>query len=120
MVHIDDLMEITLAEWGAASARREEELKEVFRAYDTDGDGNLNLVEFTKIVNDVDAGQAPGLAVQSHFDEPRSSKAVLDMYAHDAWSPAFLPVSHTHCTFTPTGGQPCSDEASARLCATTV
>eukprot|EP01048_Picozoa_sp_COSAG05_P040239 COSAG05_NODE_20497_length_279_cov_0.566667_2_plen_60_part_01 len=50
MVHIDDLMMIILDEWRDAAAAREAELLAVFKAYDVDGDGNLDLAEFTKIV----------------------------------------------------------------------
>ena len=42
--------------------QREEELKQVFRSYDSDHDGNLDLAEFTRIVTDVDTSAAAGLS----------------------------------------------------------
>ena len=53
----------TLALTGVLVRRqREEELKQVFRSYDSDHDGNLDLAEFTRIVTDVDTSAAAGLS----------------------------------------------------------
>lgn len=63
LVHIDDLMAIILEEWRTAASFREGELLGVFKAYDADGDGNLDLAEFSQIVHDVFAHQIPCLRI---------------------------------------------------------
>ena len=50
-----------------AAAHREAELLVVFSSYDEDGDGNLGLPEFKKIVHEMDSGKAQTVGLHSTY-----------------------------------------------------
>ena len=61
MMHMDKLLLVVYNGFLAAAAERERELITVFRSYDKDGDGQLSLEEFQRIVEDIDAGVSPAV-----------------------------------------------------------
>ena len=106
LIHIDHLLEIAHDEWKEAVAQRELELSAVFKSYDADGDGNLDLTEFTRIVSDIDTCSADSLNSLYVSETPRSQKQVQEMYNmavdlddddDDEISPeAFIDVCYVH------------------------
>ena len=61
MMHMDKLLLVVYNGFLAAAAEREREVITVFRSYDKDGDGQLSLEEFQRIVEDIDAGVSPAV-----------------------------------------------------------
>ena len=72
--------QIAYEEWKIAVAKKEVQLIEVFRAYDVDSDGNLDIKEFNKVINDIDLGAAKGIELVTTFDHGRGDRELMRMY----------------------------------------
>ena len=93
MMHMDKLLLVVYNGFLAAAAERERELITVFRSYDKDGDGQLSLEEFQRIVEDIDAGVSPAL------QSCRPRRSFLLSIVADCSLCLFKPLSpHSGCT----------------------
>ena len=61
-------------------AKKEAQLIEVFTAYDIDMNGNLDIKEFNKVINDIDLGAAQGIELVATFDHGRGDRELMRMY----------------------------------------
>ena len=72
--------QIAYEEWKIAVAKKEAQLIEVFTAYDIDMNGNLDIKEFNKVINDIDLGAAQGIELVATFDHGRGDRELMRMY----------------------------------------
>ena len=72
--------QIAYEEWKIAVAKKEAQLIEVFTAYDIDMNGNLDMKEFNKVINDIDLGAAEGIELVATFDHGRGDRELMRMY----------------------------------------
>ena len=61
-------------------AKKEAQLIEVFTAYDIDMNGNLDIKEFNKVINDIDLGAAQGIELVATSDHGRGDREFMRMY----------------------------------------